>query len=99
MVIDAGNFRTEFFKDLKHIATEKICDRFDHAFICNSASEGETEIAAVVEKHGMRTVRLPFRSTAENLARYFFDELSPAVPGLSSVKVWETADSSAEYRP
>lgn len=87
------------FKDLKHIATEKICDRFDHAFICNSASEGETEIAAVVEKHGMRTVRLPFRSTAENLARYFFDELSPAVPGLSSVKVWETADSSAECRP
>ena len=36
---------------------------------------------------------------AENLARHFFGLLAPQVPGLSSVKVWETADSSAEYRP
>ena len=47
----------------------------------------------------MRTVSLPFRSTAENLARHFFDSLAPKVPGLAAVKVWETADSSAEYRP
>jgi hypothetical protein len=47
----------------------------------------------------MRTVPLPFRSTAENLSRYFFSELQPLIPGLSSVKVWETADSCAEYKP
>ena len=86
------------FKDLKSVATSIICDRFDHAFIYSTASEGESEIASVVEKHGMRTVALPFRSTAENLARYFFGELKPQIPGLTSVKVWETADSCAEYR-
>lgn len=86
------------FKDLKAVATSVICDRFDHAFVYSTASEGESEIAAVVEKHGMRTVALPFRSTAENLARYFFGELKPLIPGLSSVKVWETADSCAEFR-
>jgi len=86
------------FKDLKTIATEVICDRFDHAFIYSTGSVGEREIAAVVEKNGMRTVALPFRSTAENLARYFFEELRPRIPALSSVKVWETADSVAEYR-
>jgi len=86
------------FKDLKRIATEVICDRFDHAFIYSTASEGELEIASVVEKHGMRTVAIPFRSTAENLARLFFDDLSARIPGLSSVRVWETADSCAEYR-
>jgi 6-pyruvoyltetrahydropterin/6-carboxytetrahydropterin synthase len=86
------------FKDLKRIAAETICEKFDHAFICNTASRGEMEIAEVVERHGMRTVRLPFRSTAENLARYFFGELKPRIPGLAMVKVWETADSSAEYR-
>ena len=86
------------FKDLKSVATSVICDRFDHAFIYSTASEGESEIAGVVEKHGMRTVALPFRSTAENLARYFFGELKPLIPGLSSVKVWETADSCAEFR-
>ena len=86
------------FKELKKLATTEICDRFDHAFIYNTQSPGEREIAAVVEKHGMRTVALPYRSTAENLARHFFELLSPAVPGLSAVTVWETADSSATYR-
>ena len=85
------------FKDLKSVATSVICDRFDHAFIYSTASEGESEIASVVEKHGMRTVALPFRSTAENLARYFFGELKPRIPGLMSIKVWETADSCAEF--
>jgi 6-pyruvoyltetrahydropterin/6-carboxytetrahydropterin synthase len=87
------------FKDLKTVANKVICDRFDHAFIFNSLSPAECEIASVVERHGMRTVSIPFRSTAENLARHFFNELSGAVPGLASVKVWETADSCAEYRP
>ena len=86
------------FKDLKGIANEVICDRFDHAFIYNTESAGEKEIAAVVEKNGMRTVAIPFRSTAENLAKMFYNELKPRVPGLSAVKVWETADSCAEYR-
>lgn len=87
------------FKDLKKIAAEVICDRFDHAFVYNTESEGEREIAAVVERYGMRTVALPFRSTAENLAKMFYEQLKGRLPGLSSVKVWETADSAAEYRP
>ena len=86
------------FKDLKTIANEVVCDRFDHAFIYNTESAGEREIAAVVEKNGMRTVAIPFRSTAENLAKLFFGDLKPRVPGLVAVKVWETADSCAEYR-
>lgn len=86
------------FKDLKRLAIEVICDRFDHAFIYNTQSLGECEIAAVVEKHGMRTVPIPFRSTAENLARLFYGQLKPKIPGLSAVKVWETADSCAEFR-
>ena len=85
------------FKDLKGIANEVVCDRFDHAFIYNTESVGEREIAAVVEKNGMRTVAIPFRSTAENLAKLFFSDLKARIPGLVAVKVWETADSCAEY--
>lgn len=85
------------FKDLKTIATGKIVSRFDHAFIYNTASQGECEIAAVVEKYGMRTVPLPFRSTAENLAKYFYSELETEIPSLYAITVWETADSSATY--
>ena len=86
------------FKDLKRMAVESICDVFDHAFIYNTESPAEREIAAVVEKHGMRVAPLPFRSTAENLARHFYGALLPRVPGLVAVKVWETADSCAEFR-
>ena len=86
------------FKELKGILTEVILDRFDHSFIYNTGSAGESEIAAVVEKHGMRTVAIPFRSTVENLAKMFYKELKGRFPGLSSVKVWETADNSAEYK-
>ena len=86
------------FKDLKGIANEVVCDRFDHAFIYNTETVGEREIAAVVEKNGMRTVAIPFRSTAENLAKLFFSDLKARIPGLVAVKVWETADSCAEYR-
>ena len=85
------------FKDLKGIANEVVCDRFDHAFIYNTESVGEREIAAVVERNGMRTVAIPFRSTAENLAKLFFSDLKARIPGLVAVKVWETADSCAEY--
>ena len=94
----AGGDMVIDFKDLKRVATETICDRFDHSFIYSTTSEGEREIAALVERHGMRTVALPFRSTAENLARMFYEDLLPKVPGLESVRVWETADSCAEYR-
>ena len=86
------------FKDLKHTCEEVILSRFDHAFIYDSSSVGESEIAAVVEKNGMRTVAIPFRSTAENVSRYFFGELKAHLPGLCSVRVWETPDSCAEYR-
>lgn len=86
------------FKDLKRIASETVCDRFDHAFIYNTQSEGEREIAAVVERYGMRTAAIPFRSTAENLAKLFFGELKSRIPGLCAVKVWETEYSCAECR-
>ena len=95
---DDGRDMVIDFKDLKGIANEVVCDRFDHAFIYNTESAGEREIAAVVEKNGMRTVAIPFRSTAENLAKMFYNELKSRVPGLSAVKVWETADSCAEFK-
>ena len=85
------------FKDLKLVCEELILSRFDHAFIYDETSPGECEIAAVLKKHDLRTVALPFRSTAENLARYFFAVLRERVPSIASVKVWETPVSSAEY--
>lgn len=85
------------FKDLKQVIREVILERFDHAFIYHESSESEVEIATVIEKHGMKSAGLPFRSTAENLARHFFSELKKRV-NVVSVKVFETPESCAEYR-
>ena len=94
---DDGRDMVVDFKELKKVANEVICDRFDHAFIYTTESAGESEIAAVVEKNGMRTAAIPVRSTCENLAKLFYSDLKPRIPGLSAVKVWETADNCAEY--
>lgn len=85
------------FKDLKHLIEELILSRFDHAFIYDKTSPGECEIAAVIQKQGMKSVALPYRSTAENLAKYFFETLAERID-VAAVKVFETPDSCAEYR-
>lgn len=86
------------FKDLKRVCEEEILSRCDHAFIYDTSSAVESEIAEVLHRHGMRTLSLPYRSTAENLATHFFGLLERRVPGLGAVRVWETPDSFAEYR-
>lgn len=93
---DTGDMVIDF-KDLKRVCEEVILERFDHAFVYDETSPGESEIAAVLAKNSMRIVAMPFRSTAENLARHFFEELRSRIPGLAGVKVWETPDSVAEY--
>lgn len=47
----------------------------------------------------------PFNSvnpTAENMAKYFYDEIAPLIPAparLAAVRIWETDTSTATYRP
>ena len=84
------------FKLLKELVKTEITDRFDHAFMYDSGSETESELAAFLQSRGLRTVEMPFSTTAENLARYFFERLSAHVP-VSSVRVFETPTSCAEF--
>jgi 6-pyruvoyltetrahydropterin/6-carboxytetrahydropterin synthase len=84
------------FKDLKQILREVILERFDHAFIYDESSAVERDIAETIAKHEMRRVALPFRTTAENLARYFFHELAAHVNVLA-VHLHETPKSCATF--
>lgn len=92
----AGNDMVIDFKDLKRIVGEVILSRFDHAFIYDETSEMECDIAGTLAKYEMKRIALPFRTTAENLARYFFDELSRQV-NVTSVRLFETPQSCASY--
>jgi 6-pyruvoyltetrahydropterin/6-carboxytetrahydropterin synthase len=35
--------------------------------------------------------------TAENLAKYFYEELKSVIPGLTKVVVWESTETGAAY--
>lgn len=94
--VDATSDMIIDFKDLKSVMQEVILDRFDHAFIFDTHSESESEIASVITKHQMKSVGLPFRSTAENMAGYFFEKLAAHV-NVRSVKLYETPASFATY--
>jgi 6-pyruvoyltetrahydropterin/6-carboxytetrahydropterin synthase len=91
-----GNDMVIDFKDLKRIMGEIILSRFDHAFIYDQTNEMECDIAATLMKYSLRCVALPFKTTAENLARYIFQELKPHLQ-IESVYLYETPESYARY--
>ena len=85
------------FTDLKAIVKKHIADPFDHAFIYNGGNGRECQIAALLEGWNMKTLCLPCRTTAENMAVEMYDRLKNAGLNVCSVKLWETPTSCAEY--
>ena len=92
MVVDFG--------DLKSIIKDVIVDKFDHSFLFwEEGSDAEKEIAAVVEKFGMRIVRFKDRPTAENMAIFIINTLNEYLKGsikIVRVRLYETPTSYAE---
>ena len=84
------------FKDLKRIMGEVILSRFDHSFIYDQNSDMECDIAATLTKYSLRCVALPFKTTAENLARHIFQLLQAHIQ-VKSVNLYETPESCARY--
>jgi 6-pyruvoyltetrahydropterin/6-carboxytetrahydropterin synthase len=59
------------------------------------------ELKSVVDKilpdHKSLNDTYLFNPTAENLAKYFYELIKEKTGNLTSVEVWETEDSCAEY--
>lgn len=91
---DKSNGMVIDFKALKQVVEDVILARFDHAFLYNENSPVESEIAAVISKHSMRSVALPCPTTVENLTHFIFGELAKHI-AVSSVTLYETPDSFA----
>ena len=85
------------FSDLKRTVKQHIIEPFDHAFIYHGGNGRECQIAALLEGWNMKTLRLPFRTTAENMAVEMYGRLKNAGLNVSNVKLWETPTSCAEY--
>ena len=84
------------FAELKKDLKEEV-EGFDHAFVVEEGSLKEATLSALREE-GFRLLVLPFRPTAENLAKYFYERLKKRNYDVSSVKVYETPKNCAAYR-
>ena len=87
MVTDFGDLK----KDLKIIA-----DSFDHALIIETGSLSEKLYQALIDEN-FKIINLPFRPTAENLAKYIYEALSKDYL-VDCLEVYETPNNCASYR-
>lgn len=81
------------FNELKKSLKEE-CDFFDHTFIVESGSLDENILEALKKQFLIREV--PFRTTAENFSKYFYDKLKLKYNVLY-VEVYETPNNKARY--
>jgi 6-pyruvoyltetrahydropterin/6-carboxytetrahydropterin synthase len=91
------------FSDVSHILTVYVHDVVDHAFV---VYEGDLEARRALEcmPDGHRTVVVPFIPTAENLAKWAFDQVEPHIVSaygnklkLVAMHVRETPKSLASW--
>lgn len=87
MVIDFGDFKR---------ALRELTEGLDHSFIVEEGSL-MPETLACLEKEGFTLSMMPFRTTAENLARYFYERLGQRNLPVSQVEVYETPNNCAIY--
>ncbi len=89
MVLDFGVFKR---------ALRELCEQYDHTFLVEEGTLKPTTIEAL-ESEGFSLTVVPYRTTAENLARHFADELIARGLPCSRVDVYETPLNCATYRP
>ena len=83
------------FGDMKKVVRD-LADSFDHALIYEKDTLRAATLQALTED-GFRLIEVPFRPTAENFSRHFYELLSPEIPGICSVTVYETPENCAVY--
>lgn len=88
MVVDFGPFKA---------AVRALTEELDHAFLVEEGSL-MPETVDCLHREGFKLIMLPFRTTAENLAKYFFDRLVAKDFPVSQVDVYETPNNCAMYR-
>ena len=87
MVIDFG--------DLKK-SVRALADSYDHALIYERGSLKEATLAALRDEQ-FHLIEVPYRPTAENFARAFYEQLQAEGLPVLRVTVYETPENCASY--
>ncbi len=83
------------FNDLKK-EVKYLIDYFDHALIIEKNSMRE-ETLNCIQKDGFKVVVVDFRTTAENFAYFFFENIKNKGYDVKKVEVYETSNNYASY--
>ena len=83
------------FGDLKRDLRECV-DALDHCLIIETGSLKEATLAAL-ESEQFKILQFPFRPTAENMAKYFYEKMQQAGYRVKRVTVYETPNNAACY--
>lgn len=83
------------FDTLKEDIKQEV-DYFDHSLIIEAGTLKEKTYEALKEE-GIRLVELDFRTTAENLSKYFYDRFEEKGYNVKQVSVYETPNNCATY--
>ncbi len=89
MVVDFGAFKK---------ALRALTEELDHMFIVEEGSLAPETIACL-ERESFRLLIVPWRTTAENFAVYFYGKLAELGFPVAQVDVYETPNNCAIYRP
>lgn len=84
----------DFAELKKDLRTE--LDALDHVLIIEQGSWRESTMKAMQEEQ-FQVVEMPFRPTAENFARYFYELFTLKGYPVAKVEVYETPNNSAVY--
>ena len=84
----------DFAELKKDLRTE--LDALDHVLIIEQGSLRESTMKALQEEK-FQVVEMPFRPTAENFARYFYELCTLKGYPVAKVEVYETPNNSAVY--
>ena len=87
MVLDFGVFKQK---------VRALADELDHRFLVEEGTLKPATIAAL-EDEGFTVTLLPFRTTAENLARYTAERLRSEGLPVCRIEMYETPNNCAIY--
>ena len=88
MVVDFGVFKKQ---------VRELADSLDHTFLIEEGSLMQQTLDCLISE-GFTLTILPFRTTAENLACYFAQQLKQKGLPVAQVDMYETPLNCASYR-
>ena len=83
------------FTDIK-AALKSLTDNLDHSLVMEKDTLKPQTYECLVDE-GFRIMIMDFRPTAENFAKYFFDEIKNKGFNIRAAEVYETPNNCARY--